>query len=346
MFTYHPKQGIVEFFNGSKIYLRGLDVLQGGGERETTKAIAFIRGLNLGWYAVDQAEAVSQEIVEHLDARLSRDVPFHQAMLTSNPTNFWGYDVYKRNVKEGYRLLEVSLFENEANLPKDYVERQKEFQYTRPRYYQQYVLGEWDEFMMSENTVIEAKLLEKLKNQRREPVDSYKDFLIYRQPNDKHTYQIGVDPTEGQHDRASVSVVDRNTGEEVAKYAKKVLYDVLAEKVWEIAQYYGNIKRVVPEANNHALVMELQNYKLRLYQDKNLNDRDQKELKRLGFTMTRDKKRFLVDNFEQLLSEGRAVVYDKETIAEFNTFVHTSKVDRQGMGAATGSTMTEPLPHY
>jgi hypothetical protein len=284
LYTYHPKQGIIEFTNGSKIYLRGLDILQGEGNVDRKKAIAFIRGLNLGWYAIDQAESVDGSIVEHLEARLSRNtVPFRQGMMTSNPTNFWGYDVFKKSPVPGYRLLEVSMFENERNLPPDYLKKQMEYKDTRPRYYQQYVLGKWDEFMMSEDTVIEKKILEKVTHYARDPLSEYKGFKIYKQPHDRHYYRVGVDPTEGQHDNGVVQVIDEQTGEQVAVFAGKVLYDVLGEKVNDICGYYRNISMVVPESNNYALVMELQNYNWRIFKDKNYGAEVPEEKDKLGF---------------------------------------------------------------
>lgn len=325
LFDYQVKNGIIEFANKSRIYLRGLDVLQGTGEKDTRKAIGFIRGLNLGWYAIDQAEEVEKSIVEHLDARLSRDVPFHQAMLTSNPTNFWAYDVYKqkREGSQGYRLIEVSMFENEKNLPKDYIERQKSYEYTMPRYYKQYVLGQWDEFMSSENAVLEEAILSRMESHVREPLEEYKGFKIYKQPNDRHVYQIGIDPTEGKHDRGVVTVVDVITGELVAQYAKTVLYDILALKADEIAQYYRNIKQIVPESNNYAIIQELQNYpKWFVYKDKTYGKEEVKERDRIGFRLTRDKVLFLVQHFSQLVVEGKATVYDKDTVDEFHTYVH------------------------
>lgn len=322
LYNHQVKNGILEFFNGSKIYLRGLDVLQGGGEKDVKKAIEFIRGLNLGWYGIDQAEGVDRIIVEHLDARLSLDVPFHQALLNCNPTNFWAYDLYKVEKPQGYRLIEVSLMENAHNLPKDYVEKQKSTEYSRPRYYKQYVLGHWDEFMSSENTVLEPFSLEKLTSQVREPLREYNGWSIYKEPNERHVYQIGGDPSEGKHDRASGTVVDMITGEKVASYSKTILYDVFAEKIWKIHQFYRNVKRVVPESNNFAFIMELQNYRVNLYRDKSFGTEDAKEKDRIGFRTTRDKKLYLVQNFEQLLAEGKATVYDKETVNQFHTFIN------------------------
>lgn len=333
LYEYHAKQMIIEFVNGSKIYLRGLDVLQGEGNNERKKAIAFIRGLNLGWYAIDQAESVDGSIIEHLTARLSRNtVPFRQAMLTSNPTNFWGYDCFKKNLKKGYRLLEVSMFENERNLPPDYLEEQLEYKETRPRYFQQYVLGKWDEFMMSEDTVVEKKVLEKVSQYARDPLTEWKGFKIYKQPNDRHFYRVGVDPTEGQHDNGVVQVVDTQTGEQVAVYAQRVLYDILAERVNDICGYYRNIELVIPESNNYALVMQLQNYNWRIFRDKNYGSDNPQESDKLGFRTTREKKRYLAQNFEELASTGKLTVYDRETISELNTFVHLG--DR--IGGASG----------
>jgi len=321
LFTYKPKQMIVEFFNGSKIYLRGLDIMQ-SGETEMKKAIAFIRGLSLGWYAVDQAEAIEFPIIEHLDARLSRNtVPFRQAMLTSNPTNFWGYDVYKRNPHKGYRLLEVSMMENKDNLPEDYLKDQLELEHTRPRYFKQYVLGKWDEFMTSQDMVFEETTLDKLRTQVKEPIRVYEGIKIYKEPSNRSFYQIGADPSEGKHDNASFSVIDITTGEEVAKYADVVLYDIFASKIEKACQIY-RVKQIVPEANNFAFIMELSKRNLpRIYQEKVMDTKDRQEKEKMGFITTRDRKIYLTENFESLVQQCKSIIYDKDTVEEFHAFV-------------------------
>lgn len=335
LWTYHPKQMLINFFNGSKIYLRGLDVLQ-AGEVETKKAVAFIRGLNLGWWGIDQAEAVEKVIVDHLEARLSRNtVPFRQGMLTSNPTNFWAFDDYKKKPKKGYRLIEVSMMENEANLPPEYVEEMKEKQLTDPKYYDQYVLGRWDEYMTAENNVFEDTHLSKLALQVREPRREWEGFKIYKEPDDMHVYQIGADPSEGKNDAASISVVDCMTGEEVAKYAKTVLYDIAATAVENICKLY-KVKRIIPEGNNFAFIMELNKKVLPpLYYQRVFDVRDRKEKKNVGFRMTRDGKELLVENVKRLIRTGKSTIYDKETVDEFHSFVYHRNAG--SMGAREGA---------
>ena len=52
----------------------------------------------------------------------------------------------------------------------------------------------------------------------------------------------------------------------------------------------------------------------------------------MGFSMNRDKKLFIADNFEELLTTGKITVYDKETVQEFGTFVHSGEKMEAMMG--------------
>jgi len=112
------KDGIIKFFNGSKIVLFGLDALQEGSLADIKKAQQKIKGLNLGTYFIDQLEEVEKEVFISLNSRLrKKEVPWRQGNMTCNPANFWAYDYFKVNPGENTELITSSMIENKDNLP-------------------------------------------------------------------------------------------------------------------------------------------------------------------------------------------------------------------------------------
>ena len=68
--------------------------------------------------------------------------------------------------------------------------------------------------------------------------------------------------------------------------------------------------------------MELSKRSLpRIYQERIMDTRERQEKEKIGFTTTRDRKIFLTENFESLVQQGKAIIYDKDTVEEFHAFV-------------------------
>jgi hypothetical protein len=93
-------------------------------------------GQELGWFYVDQAEDIPENIYEHLESRLSfwnetRREEFKAKMgyypraygfITGNPAPSWVKTRYKENPSGQYVLIEATSDENELNLPPGYVQ--------------------------------------------------------------------------------------------------------------------------------------------------------------------------------------------------------------------------------
>jgi hypothetical protein len=76
---------------------------------------------------------------------------------------------------------------------------------------------------------------------------------IYVPPDPAATYVIGADPAEGNpnSDDSALTVMDANTGEEVAALADKIEPTVFALDIADISEYYNNAS-VLVERNNHG----------------------------------------------------------------------------------------------
>lgn len=112
--TYNKTEHHIKFVNGSELYFRELKDRKGLGS------------FNLGWFYIDEAEEVEENIFTMLQGRLSlKDVGKTCGWLTSNPPNedHWIYKKFEltKDPKE-YFTIHASTYENRENLPVGYIE--------------------------------------------------------------------------------------------------------------------------------------------------------------------------------------------------------------------------------
>lgn len=146
---------------------------------------------------------------------------------------------------------------------------------------------------------------------------------LYTEPLPDHRYVIGVDPAEGNptSDDSALTVLDKNTCEEVAALAGKYQPATIASHANEVGVYFNNADLMVERNNHgHAVLLWL---------------RDHSHLRRLSGL---DGKDGWLDN-----SKGKALLYSTcadafrektTTVHSFETFVQLSSID--------GSTLLAP----
>lgn len=103
----------IELVNGSVIHFR--DLKDGTG----------LGSMNLGWFYIDEAEEVEEQIFERLKGRLShKNVGKPSGWLTSNPPNenHWIYKQFELNPDLEYFTIHASTYENKEYLPSGYIE--------------------------------------------------------------------------------------------------------------------------------------------------------------------------------------------------------------------------------
>ena len=303
-------------------------------------------GLNLGEYAIDQAEDVPEEIVLTLNGRLRRKGIKHRGYMTSNPKLSWLYRVFKQEQPPNHRLIEVSTLENKQNLPESYMQTLEQYPES---WYKQYVLGIWDETLLSDNIVFAREHIEKLGKNVREPTTVEEGLAIYYEHEDGHEYQIGVDMAEGgvsteeslrkdKKDSAVIVVWDLTDDKEAAMWSGKVSPRITAEKAVWIAAKYNN-PLIVPEMNSMGVAfldkLDDLGYS-NIYRREEYDKVRNKTLKQYGWRTTSSTKQLLIAHFEELLRKRNPLVHSRETVAEFKTFVYTSEAKKSGAGAQAG----------
>lgn len=336
IYEHHVGKGIIEFGNGSQIILWGLDALQAGSGQDIKKAEQDLKSLNLGGVFIDQLEEIEQRILEALDGRLRRNVPFRQINMTTNPANFWGYDYFKANPRKNTKLIETSMMDNKENLPPDYIESQL----NQPKQYvMRYVHGEWSPDSMVQGGVFAEDYVKDQAFHVKAPLREFDGIKIYQEPR-AEDYQIGVDPSEGAVDPCSITVVSKDSGEIVATYSQFVPLNVITDKILQLAYMYSLKSKplVIPEVQGggQAVVEDLKKKYARIYEREIFNQREKKTTKKLGFFTNYATKVQLIENMKNLFQKKFAKVRDKQTHDELKTFIYSDEARMKGAGAQNG----------
>lgn len=303
-----------------------------------------IKGLNLGGFAVDQAEFMPEAVFQGLTFRLRRQGIKHKVFLTCNPELNWLFKEVKQRNDGYWELVEASSAENYKNLPSDTVDRYEAFKVTDPGYYKQYVLGIWDESLLSENTAFARDHIERLLKMEKKPIKIVEDLHIFQKFVPGHRYQMGVDSAEGlvKGDYSAITIADLTTMEEVASWAGKAPPEATAELAVNFAEMYSNEDHkclIVPEMNNmgYATVNKIRDLGWqRIFQREDVDKKTGKKTNSLGWRTTSATKPLLISHFRDLLRNADPKVYTKETLQEFRTFIYSQESSDKGIGAQMG----------
>jgi len=110
--SYNKMNQIINFRNGSRIYLRSCDRPDD------------LRGPNLGWFAIDEAAKVPHKVWKLMVARLR--LPPERGWITTTPRGRnWIWDEFARRNRRNYSYFRGSTEEN-VHLSKDYIKSLKE----------------------------------------------------------------------------------------------------------------------------------------------------------------------------------------------------------------------------
>jgi len=131
-YEYRKQENRVKFLNGHEIIFRSLD--------DPAKLLS----INLGWFYIDQAEEVSEEVFLTLLGRL-RAVSDPQCWITGNPLGHnWIWHRFIHDPVPGNIIFNAKTEENIHNLPEGYVDSLKN-NYNEI-WINRYLYGSWDAF--------------------------------------------------------------------------------------------------------------------------------------------------------------------------------------------------------
>lgn len=206
------------------------------------------------------------------------------------------------------------------------------------KFKQEYPATIEEAFVASSKAVIPKQYIEAQTKYTRVPIRKLDDILIYEEPNPRHFYSLGADPSEGiGQDDSAITVIDKMTGREVGSYVGQIQPDLFAKKIKRTAELFNDALAVI-EINNHglavinALKVEYSNVYQRTIFDKITNTKR----KELGWKTSQTTKPLMVDDFIAGLRDEEIGLSSQATVSQMMTFVHTSESNRYGMGAETG----------
>ncbi len=331
-YHYKVKEGIITFFNNSKIILFGLDTLQEGAISDIKKAQQKVKSLNLGAYFIDQLEEIEKPVFESLNARLRRmEVPLQQGNMTTNPANYWAYSHFKKNPdEEKIALIEGSMLDNKENLPEAYIQDQLDHD---ENYVKRFVYGIWTPDVLTDKAVFAEEYIKRFELLKKSPIATEEGCEIFEEFKQGSKYQMGVDPSTGAVDSTSISVINIENGEKVAKFNGRMSVPASIEKTKLLYYKYGK-PLIVPEINGVGVAL-LEGIKdLNVYQREVFETYEKGEkIKKLGWKTTHSTKLALVAHFQELLRKKFPKIYDEGTIEELKTFIWSDEAKKQGAGA-------------
>lgn len=119
------------------------------------KEIDVLKNINLSVFAMEQAEEFeSEEQFTFLRDRLRRNnSPLRQGIVIGNVAgDNWIKRYWKDGLLQEAELFEATTFDNEDNLPADFIKDLKRMELEAPAHYKQYVLNDWsvspDQFIL------------------------------------------------------------------------------------------------------------------------------------------------------------------------------------------------------
>jgi len=109
-----------------------------------------LKNINLSIVGIEQAEEFeTEETFTFLRDRLRREgAPYRQLCIIANTNGHnWIWRLWKNNNWNTgeYQLDEANTFENEDNLPKDFIEDLKKMAEDSPNHYRQFVMNDWEQ---------------------------------------------------------------------------------------------------------------------------------------------------------------------------------------------------------
>ncbi len=155
---------------------------------------------------------------------------------------------------------------------------------------------------------------------------------VYKEPNEFHTYAIGVDVSEGkqveegggrERDASCAQVFDKTTYEQVAVWHGRIDADRLGRELDMLGKYY-NEALIGVERNavgiTPLIVLRDLGYP-NLYYREQLGMITDKITSELGWLTTSQSKESLIADSTNLLRDKRIILYDEETVGEMRSFM-------------------------
>lgn len=199
------------------------------------------------------------------------------------------------------------------------------------------------EFLTSGRSVFEPDVIKRMREDMWEVGDEVVDhegnktqvhmtedgLRVYRRPFPGRIYVMGVDVAEGVTggDFSTATILDRQSGEEVAHYRGHLPADKLAQRLNVWGRNYNDALMVV-EINGHGLttVTALRNliYPTLYFRPSKFDTIGTAYTDRMGWKTTRVTRPLMIDDVADAFRSKLLTIHSKETLDEMLTFVYDS----------------------
>lgn len=331
--SYNKSERRLTLFNDSELLFKHLDKVS---EQE-------VKSLNLGFFAIDQAEQVTEPVYLALKGRLRRQGTSNQGLMSSNPANTWLFREFKQEAKDENLLIETNTYDNAKNLPEAYI---KDLEKYPDSWRKQFMLGMWDTAIMGDRNIYSNQWLQMFNTTVIKPENCkmFDDVRIYVDKiKATDSYQMGVDVSEGiGGDASAISVVNMDTGEEAAFWMGQLPPDVLATKAKSIVDYFNSHTKsrmmVVPEINGIGVgfIQKFKKMYTQIYHREVFLKQHKERKEVIGWKTSVGTKPLLITNHIDYIRHGKLTIHTPELVEQMKTFVYTDEVKRMGAGADIG----------
>ncbi|MCT4664941.1 MAG: phage terminase large subunit [Flavobacteriales bacterium] len=184
-----------------------------------------IKGLEIGWAGIDEANEISKEVYQILKTRLrwvlpDGNKPRYEIRLTSNPENCWLIPTFIQSTNEDEVYIQ-SLTSDNYSKDSDYYKNLEEAFKDNPIMLKKYLEGDWS-MIDSINQLI--------------PNEYISNCQIQKRQNDYRS--IGIDPARFGDDRTVFVVIFDGDVRKIETYQKTSISEIVTKAI-ELMSYYG-----------------------------------------------------------------------------------------------------------
>ena len=185
------------------------------------------------------------------------------------------------------------------------------------------------DFIGSSHTLISPDILKELKPQDPEMILAHR-LKVYKEPEEKHKYIMGVDPAKFGSDSFAIQVLDVTTFPFVQVASAKLPdenFQIMPQYLYEWGKWYNEALMIVESndgAGTYANTVLHNDYEYEnLYFEKTFGTFDHKTKTKIepGFRTNVKNRALILDTLKLLIDHKRLIINDKDTIKEFTTFI-------------------------
>ena len=184
-------------------------------------------------------------------------------------------------------------------------------------------------FLGSSHTLVSKESLQRFKSQDPEMILAQR-LKVYKEPEPKHKYIIGVDPAKFGGDSYAIQVLDVTSFPFVQVASAKLKdenFQIMPGFIVEWGKWYNEGLLIIENnegAGTYANVVIHNDYEYEnLYFERTFGTfkHDTKTKIEPGFRTTPKSRNIIIDTLKQLIDNELLIINDLDTIKEFNTFV-------------------------